>query len=113
MGTIMNDESRKKLLKQHKSERNSTVADRIKIVLLMDDGWDYDKIAKALFLDESTVRRNFQAYEKENRFISNHKGSTPILNEEESSQLSRDLENDVYTKIKDIQAHILEKFKKR
>ena len=59
------------------------------------------------------MRRNFQAYEKENRFISNHKGSTPILNEEESSQLSRDLENDVYTKIKDIQAHILEKFKKK
>jgi transposase len=113
MGCILNDQDRENLLKIHKKERDSTVADRMKIVLLLDDGWDFEEIAKALFLDETTVRKNFRDYEAQKRFKSNHKGSVKILNSAESAELSLYLQENIHTDVKDIMAHIDKAFEKK
>jgi transposase len=110
MGHVLDDKKRQELLQQHKIERNSTIADRIKVVLLMDDGWAYEKIAQALFISESSVRRHFTQYIEEDLLKPGHKGSKTILDEKTSAELKSHLQETVYVKIKDIKACIQEKF---
>jgi len=40
-------------------------ADRIKAILLLDNGWAYEEVAEALFLDDATIRRYHKAYKDE------------------------------------------------
>jgi Homeodomain-like domain-containing protein len=56
MYQILNETERAELLKHHKRERDGRIKDRTKAVLLYDGGWTPPKIAKALFIDEGTVR---------------------------------------------------------
>jgi len=106
MSTILSPENRAVLLSSHKKERDKRVADRIKAVLLYDEGWTQVQIAKALFIHEETVREYLNKYKEDGNLAPNHKGSKPILNESESSLLTAHLESRIYVKVKDIQAHI-------
>jgi transposase len=110
MGYVLDNKKRQELLQQHKKERDSTIADRIKVVLLMDDGWSYEKIAKALFISEISVRRHFTQYTQENILKPCHKGSEPILDEKTSQELKSHLQETIYVKIKDIKQYILKTF---
>jgi transposase len=112
MYKILTSLQRSSLLALHRKERDGRVRDRIKAVLLYDDGWTPPKIAQALLIEESTVRDHIKVYQKEERLTSNHKGSEPILTSEESAALSDHLESKVYVKIKDIQAYVKETFQK-
>jgi DeoR/GlpR family transcriptional regulator of sugar metabolism len=112
MGDILTETERTKLLSQHRREKDKRVADRIKVVLLFDKGWSADKISAALFLDDSTIRRNLSAYKDENRLKGNHKGSEPILTKAESTLLSDHLEAETYVKVKDIQSYVRKFYKK-
>ena len=103
---------RAELLIQHKKERDKRVADRIKVVLLYDDGWNSEQIEKALFIDDATVRRYLETYLAEKRLHPNHKGSEPLLSPQESLSLSQHLEDHLYAKIKDIQGYIRMTFTK-
>jgi hypothetical protein len=62
MEKILTAESRSELLRRHRKERDSCVADRIKVVLLRDDGWNFEAIAEALFLSDDGVRQQFNDY---------------------------------------------------
>ena len=95
-----------------KTERDKRIAYRINAVLLSDEGWGPAQIARALFLDEETIRRYLSAYEEENRLSPQHKGSKPLLTEKESEALSAHLESQIYVKIKDIQAYVKKLLKK-
>ena len=112
MTKMLSSEERTLLLKTHKKERDKRVADRIKVILLVDDGWSFNQIAKALFLDESTVRDHFTIYQQENRVTPNHKGSETTLTSEESKDLSDHLVSKIYVRIKDIQAYVKATFQK-
>jgi transposase len=112
MHKILSPEKRIELLARHKKERDKKIADRIKAILLADEGWTQENIAKALFIHPETVREHLRIYEEENRLTGNHKGSEPILTPEESQSLSDHLESKIYTKVKDIRAYIQETFKK-
>lgn len=112
MYKILTVEKRNSLVLQLKRERDRKVAYRINAVLLSDEGWTPPQIAQALFLGEETVRDYLKAYQQEERLSFNHKGSKPILSEEESKILSDHLESQIYLKIKDIQAYVRETFKK-
>lgn len=112
MYKILKESERSKLLATHKKERDGRVKDRIKAVLLYDDGWTPPKIAEALFLNEETIRRHLHEYEKEKKLTPHHKGSEPLLNEEEAKALAEHLEANTYVKIKDIQAYVQQRFKK-
>ena len=47
---------------QHRLGRDGRVKDRIKVVLLRDDGWSYASIAEAFFLREEGVRQQLKDY---------------------------------------------------
>jgi transposase len=112
MYKILTTLQRSSLLALHRKERDGRVRDRIKAVLLYDDGWTPPKIAEALLIEESAVRDHIKAYQKEERLTPGYKGSQPILTAEDSKVLSDHLESKIYVKIKDIQAHVKESFGK-
>lgn len=97
---------RNDLLVRHKLERDKRVGDRMKVILLADEGWHPELIARALFIDDSTVRRHLNAYRDENRLTPDHKGSEAILTPNESQSLSKHIEETCYVKVKDIQEHV-------
>jgi len=106
MNKILTVDERISLISLHKKERDKRIADRLKVVLWHDAGWTFDEISKALFLDDATVRLHLERYKEEQSFALRHKGSTPILTDAESQELSAHLEEHLYLKIKDIQAHV-------
>ncbi len=48
----------------HKTLRDKRQADRIKAVVMLHDGFTYSQIARALLLDEVTIRRHLKKYQK-------------------------------------------------
>lgn len=112
MNKFLTNSERKDLLIQHKKERDKRIADRIKVVLLYDDGWTSEMIARALFIDDSTIRRHLHDYRDENRLAPDHKGSEPILTSEESESLSKHLEDKCYAKVKEIQEYVRKTYNK-
>ena len=79
---------------------------------MLDEGWSYEEIAKALFLGYNTVRLHIKKYMDYRKLNPDHKGSSPILTPEESIELSNHLIENMYVKIKDIQDHIRLKYQK-
>ena len=51
-------EERERLKIQHKQERDKRVCDRIKAVLLRDEGWTHEQIAHVLLLTDAAVRQH-------------------------------------------------------
>lgn len=112
MKRFLSDQERLELKQEHQKERDRNRADRLKAILLADSGWMQAQIAEALFIVPGTVKNYLDAYKNEKRTSPNHKGSDPILKEEESEALSSHLESNVYTKVKDIKAYVKMTFSK-
>jgi transposase len=113
MKRFLTPEKRLTLMQAHRQERCKKDADRIKAVLLSDDGWTQDRIASALFIHISTVQKHLEDYTAEDRLKAiPQKGADPILTKEESQILSDHLEAHVYTKVKHIQSYIKINFQK-
>ena len=55
MNKFLEHEERIELLIELKAERNRKQADRIRVILLLDDRWTYKKICEAFFIDEGTI----------------------------------------------------------
>ena len=106
MHKILTDLERSELVSRHKREKEKRIADRIKAVLLSDEGWTSEEIAKALFLDDSTVRLHIAKYMDYRLLTAAHKGSESLLTSAESAELSEHLTETMYLKIKDIQEHV-------
>jgi transposase len=108
MEKILTAESRLELLKRHRKERDSRVADRIKVVLLRDDGWSFEAIAEALFLSDEGVRQQFKDYVESNgvKLKPENGGSNSLMNEEQSMDLIRHLDKHIYIKALDICAYV-------
>jgi transposase len=110
MHKILSAEDRLHLLSRHRRERDGRVRDRIKSVLLYDEGWSFSQIAKALFIDEDTAKRYVEAYTVDGSLEPKHKGSTTLLNAENSKLLSDHLEATTYLKVKEIRVYVQETF---
>ncbi len=57
MATFLSSRQRRELKEQHRFEDERRYADRIKALLLWDEGWSFEQISKALLLNERTIRR--------------------------------------------------------
>ena len=47
---------------RHRHERDKRLCDRIKTILLLDQGWTYEAIAEILLLDDDTIKRYYKTY---------------------------------------------------
>jgi len=98
--------ARADLLKLHRRERDGRVKDRIKVVLLRDDGWSYESIAEALFLSEEGVRQQLNDYLKSEKLKPENGGSDSFLNAAQSRSVTAHLESNLYTKVSDICGYV-------
>lgn len=110
MGRILRKETRKKLIHDHRDERNPRVRDRIKAVLAYDDGYNYTEIARILLLDDETIRRHIKDYKNNKKLAPENGGSDSHLNEDQTEKLISHLEEKTYLHVKEICEFVLKEF---
>src|SRR5258708_29332042 len=76
MKNFLTSDERASLKAQHRREHDGRIRDRIKSVLLSDDGWTQPMIAKALLIDDQTVGNYLRDYKESGKLKHESGGST-------------------------------------
>jgi predicted ArsR family transcriptional regulator len=84
MKQLLAPKEREKLIRRHRKERDKRICDRIKAVLAFDDGYSYTEIARILLLDDETIRRHIDDYQREKKVSTANDGSEGKLSEREA-----------------------------
>ncbi len=95
---------------QHKKERDKRVADRIKAVLLRNEGWTQKQIAQALRIRYETVQDHLNDYMRLNKLKPENGGSKPHLSEQQEQELAQHIEQKTYLKAAPIGAYVQPKY---
>ena len=82
MKQFLSSHERDFLKTQHRMERDKRVCDRIKAVLLSDDGWGYKEIAHVLLLGDEAIKQHIHEYTEAQKLTTENKGSPGKLNTE-------------------------------
>lgn len=99
-------DEKKELERQHKRERDRRICDRIKAVLLSDEGWSQIEIGQALRLHPDTIKDHLRDYRDQRKLKPTNGGSKSCLNEQQTAELAQHLDRETYTKVSDIQHHV-------
>jgi len=113
MKKILTSKEREKLKQRHRKERDKRVCDRIKAVLAYDDGYSYSEIAHILLLDDETIRRHIDDYQREKKLKPINGGSDSNLSGNETFELINHLKEITYLYVKDICQYVRQKYKKK
>ena len=89
MNEFLTHDERTTLIMQHRQERDRRIADRIKTILLADDGMLYVDIARVLFLDDQSISRFVLEYKDRQKLKPENGGSVSKLTEEQTALLSK------------------------
>jgi hypothetical protein len=81
---------RSTLKSAHRIERDRKIGDRMKVVLLADQGESFAEIAKFLFIDEQTARRHLKDYFDNDKTGGSSGGSEGKLTHEQAARLRPD-----------------------
>ena len=106
----LSKEQKEKLESRHRQESDGRVRDRIKGVLLKNEGWSNKEIAQALRIHEETVSEHLKEWLTEEKLKPENGGSYSKLNEEETKRLNKHLSDITYTKVIDICRYVEEVF---
>lgn len=113
MGKILTARKRERLIQRHRKERDGRIRDRIKAVLAYDDGYSYSEIARILLLDDETIRRHVDDYQREQQLKPNNGGSDSNLTDKETRELIEHLREITYLHVKDICQYVLKTYSKK
>ena len=102
----LSEEQKEYLELRHCYEGDKRVADRIKAVLLKNEGWKNKAIAQALLIHEETVRYYITDWASDEKLKPENGGSYSKLNDTQSQALESHLEETTYTRVIDIGAYI-------
>ncbi len=102
----LNEQEKQALEKQHKTERDRRVADRIKAVLLHVEGWSHVDIGQALRIRHETVHDHLSEYQESRKLKPTNGGSTGKLNAIQAQELIRHLEDQTYVMVRDIVEYV-------
>jgi DNA-binding NarL/FixJ family response regulator len=75
MGKFLSPEERQELKQRHRKEEDRRTADRIKAVLMSNDGWSFREISKILLFDEETISKHVSEYQEHKKLEINTGGS--------------------------------------
>ena len=101
------------LKEAHRAAQDKRHADKIKTILLLNEGWSYEQIAQALLLDDSTPRRYFKIWECQglDGLVENHyEGRDSYLTEEQCVELKEHLDQVIYPNAKSVVAYVTKTF---
>ena len=113
MGKLLTKKQREELLTELRYERNRKYAERIKVILLLDDGKTYKSIAEYLFLDQGTIanyRKRYKSGGLEELINDHYHGKMAMLSEKEMNILSEDLQKQIFPSTKAVIGHVKVKF---
>ncbi len=102
MSTLLSSTQRLALIARHRHERDRRICDRIKAVLLYDDGYSYSAIARILLVDDETIRRHLAAYVTAAKLVTTNGGSAGKLNDQQQAELTQYLRCFTHLYVKDI-----------
>jgi len=85
----LTEEKKKELEIWHKAERDKRIADRIKAVLLSEEGWSHKQIGQVLRIDESTVWEHLKDYREKEKLEPIGGGSERRASGRDSERSSR------------------------
>ncbi|MEX0961626.1 MAG: winged helix-turn-helix domain-containing protein [Simkaniaceae bacterium] len=105
MKNFLKADERASLQKQHKKERNKRICDRIKAVLLKDEGWTWMQIAHVLLLSEEVLRVHLKDHHSSKKLKPENGGSEEKLFLEQSKKLIEHLGKYTHLYTKDIAAY--------
>ena len=103
---FLTDLDREQLKLQHRRERDGRVRDRIKAILLYDEGWAPKDIARVLLISDEAVRNHIDEYKTSKKLKPESGGSTEKLSVSQSEKLEAHLLAHTYLYVKDIVAYI-------
>jgi transposase len=103
---FLTDQERGELKIQHKRERDKRVCDRIKAILLYDEGWSSQQIGKVLLISDQAVRNHIDDYKTFSKLKPTSGGSEEKLSKEQSERLEAHLREYTYLYVKDILAYV-------
>lgn len=106
MKAFLSPDERSKLKLQHRHERDKRVCDRIKAVLLADEGWTFQEIAKVLLLTDEAISQQIRDYLERHKLKPENGGSVSKLNAEQTGSLLQHLQSHTYLYTKDIIAYV-------
>jgi len=96
---------------RHRKEKDGRTRDRIKVILLSNDGWSFRKIAHALFLDENTVGRHLHEYLENKKISIDSGGSASKLSSVQTEELGLHISSHTYAKVSEICNYVEEKYR--
>jgi transposase len=106
----LTENKKEELELRHRYERDSRVSDRIKAVLLKNEGWTNRAIAQALRIHEDSVRNHLEDWLSEEKLKPENGGSKSHLNDTQSRALETHLEEKTYLTVAAICAYVMVTF---
>lgn len=103
---FLTETEREQLKLQHRRERDGRIRDRIKAVLLYDEGWSPKDIARVLLISDEAVRNHIDEYQTSKKLKPESGGSAEKLSADQSQKLETHLQTHTYLYVKDIVAYI-------
>lgn len=103
------------LREAHYSAQRKKSADRIKAVLLLNEGFDYDEVGRILMLDDVTIRRYEKQYEKvgaDGLIECRYFGSKGFLTLQQEVGLTTHLQHHTYQTVKEICFYVEKHYQK-
>jgi len=113
MESFLSSKEKQALLNAHKTCKVKRYADRIKTILHLNDGADYQTISAWLLLNDSALRDYYKRYQTgglEALLSDNYNGGLSYLSTEELKELDTHISDKMYLHSKHIQQHILKKY---
>ena len=113
MAARLSEKQRANLRREHRRTRERRQADRIKSLLLLDDGWTYEEVAEVLLLDDETIRRWEKCYLEcglEQLQQDNYQGSEGKLTTKQEEEVKNHLVRHLYQSTKEIIVYVAETF---
>lgn len=104
------DLERQDLKAQHRKERDKRICDRIKAILLYDEGWAPQRIAKVLLISDESVRNHIHEYQQSKKLCPKSGGSKEKLSSQQSLYLEEHLKQYTYLYVKDIIEYVKHAF---
>lgn len=101
------------LREAHRAAQSKKQADRIKTILLLHQGIPYEKIARLLLLDDSTLRRYYREYKQtgiDGLLEDHYQGSDPLLTKKQYTHLEAYLDERVRPNAEAVCAWVKEQF---
>lgn len=106
MKLFLTEEEKISLKNQHKKERDKRICDRIKAVLLYDEGWTLVQIANVLLLTDDSVRLHIKEFKQYRKLKPENGGSQEQLNKQQAFEVEEHLQKHTYMFTKDIVRYV-------